>query len=325
MTPPDISIILPAYNAEKYISRILDEILSQTFSNYETIIINDGSTDATEAIIDLYAEKNKNRFVALHQKNAGVSAARNAGINAAKGKYLCFIDVDDEIKPSFLENLFTAAIENSSDLVIGGYIKVNGTDKRLTNNTFGRASYQLITNTRDIGVPFSKLYSTDIVNNHGIRFPVGMKLSEDAVFLYRYLIHSQRCTFIDAQNYIYYAPNSDSNKYGLKIEDEFIGFNYMKNAIIALLETLKLNDEASERLRQRLLLHFRRLLYAIIAQPRPLRASYYSKIKWTEILKYAKVDWMTKIILSAHLFSCFELMRILNSKIRSRNLESTFK
>lgn len=298
---PYISIIVPVYNAEKYISRIIDQILCQDFTNYEVIIVNDGSSDATGLIIDNYAQNHIAQIITVHQKNSGVSVARNTGINLAKGKYLCFIDADDEIKPSFLFNLITAAIENSSDLIIGGYIKVNGQNKMLPNITFDRTLYQNVINAKDIGVPFSKLYSADIVNNHKIRFPEGMKLSEDAVFLYRYLLHSQRCTFIDAQDYIYYAPTS-TRKYDIEIKDEINGLKAMADATISLMAAIPLDCNGTERLRKRVICSVHRTIFAIISRPRRERVFWYLQVDWHQLVPYISADAITKYLLYKHKF-----------------------
>lgn len=89
-----VSIILPAYNAERYITETIDSVLSQNYNNWELFIVNDGSTDTTKSIIDAYANKDE-RIVAIHKKNSGVSDSRNTGINQAKGEYIFFLDADD--------------------------------------------------------------------------------------------------------------------------------------------------------------------------------------------------------------------------------------
>lgn len=100
-----ISVIVPVYNCEKYITRCLDSILSQTFQNFECIVVDDGSTDGSSTICDKYAEQDA-RFTVIHQKNGGVSAARNAGIDACKGEWLAFVDSDDWCEPNMLKDMY---------------------------------------------------------------------------------------------------------------------------------------------------------------------------------------------------------------------------
>ena len=114
---PKVSIIIPAYNIEKYLSACLDSALSQDFSNYEIVVIDDGSTDNTPKISDEYAKKYEN-VITIHQKNSGLSSARNTGIKRAKGEYVALIDGDDIIAPNFLARLYQAVTKTNSDIAI---------------------------------------------------------------------------------------------------------------------------------------------------------------------------------------------------------------
>lgn len=96
MSTPKISCIVPVYNVEKYLRRCVDSILAQTFTDFELILVDDGSPDGCPAICDEYAEKDS-RVRVIHQENKGVSAARNAGLDMARGEYVCFVDGDDEV------------------------------------------------------------------------------------------------------------------------------------------------------------------------------------------------------------------------------------
>ncbi|MFA7019229.1 MAG: glycosyltransferase [Sphaerochaetaceae bacterium] len=120
---PKISIIVPVYNVEKYIQRCIDSILAQTFTDYELILVDDGSPDRCGEICDDYAKK-ENRIVVIHKKNGGVSAARNAGLDVARGEYLGFIDGDDYIAHDMYEKLLQACIENNADIATCGRYNV---------------------------------------------------------------------------------------------------------------------------------------------------------------------------------------------------------
>ena len=119
---PQISIIVPVYNVEPYLHKCIDSILAQTFTDFECILIDDGSPDNCPAICDEYATKD-NRIILLHQKNAGVSAARNAGLNIAKGEWIGFVDSDDWIEKNALELLYNKQRETSADIIIGSFIR----------------------------------------------------------------------------------------------------------------------------------------------------------------------------------------------------------
>ena len=105
MNKPLISIIIPVYNAEKYLKKCLDSVINQTYKNLEIILVDDGSTDKSPEICDKYAEKDS-RIIVLHKENGGVSSSRNAGLDIFKGEYLSFVDSDDYVEPDYIEYLY---------------------------------------------------------------------------------------------------------------------------------------------------------------------------------------------------------------------------
>ena len=114
-----LSIIIPVYNGEKYLSRCLDSLRKQTFKNWQAIFIDDGSSDNSGVILDKFVATD-NRVVVIHKKNGGVSAARNDGIKKANGKYIHFMDVDDEIDADYYETMLNNALD--ADIVCSGFI-----------------------------------------------------------------------------------------------------------------------------------------------------------------------------------------------------------
>ena len=122
---PMVSIIVPVYNAEEYISRCVDSILNQEYKDFELILVDDGSTDCSGQLIDDYA-KADNRIVVIHKENGGVSHTRNLAIEHARGTYIQFLDSDDWITPDATKLLVRAAEENQCDLVIADFYRVVG-------------------------------------------------------------------------------------------------------------------------------------------------------------------------------------------------------
>ena len=112
---PLISVVIPVYNAEQFLPACLDSVLHQDYPSFEILVIDDGSTDGSAALIDRYAAREP-RIVALHQRNAGVSAARNRGLTEARGEYIAFVDADDRVTPSYLSHLLSP----QTDLSIAG-------------------------------------------------------------------------------------------------------------------------------------------------------------------------------------------------------------
>lgn len=125
---PLLSVIVPIYNADRYLSRCVDSILRQTAQNLEVLLVNDGSTDRSGAIIDDYAVRD-NRVRAIHQFGGGVSRARNAGLNAASGTFIGFVDSDDWIEPDMFEKLLNLAVTGNAQIAMCGYVFENGKEK----------------------------------------------------------------------------------------------------------------------------------------------------------------------------------------------------
>ena len=119
---PKISIIIPVYNTEKYLSRCLDSLLNQTFQDWCAICIDDGSTDNSAKILDKYT-KNDNRFIVIHKKNAGVSSARNDGVTKANSEYVMFLDSDDILYPTAIEKMYERITADSDLMAVGCYLE----------------------------------------------------------------------------------------------------------------------------------------------------------------------------------------------------------
>ena len=124
-----ISAIVPAYNVEKYLERCVNSILIQTYENFEIILVDDGSKDQSVEICDKFAQED-NRIKVIHKENGGLSSARNAGMKIAEGKYIVFIDSDDDIEPNMFELMLQAAEENKADFVMTDYIRILKNNKK---------------------------------------------------------------------------------------------------------------------------------------------------------------------------------------------------
>lgn len=166
------SIIVPVYNVEKYLDKCLASILRQTFKNFECIIIDDGSPDNSNAIIDKYVKLDQ-CFKVIHQKNMGLSAARNAGLDIAKGEYVVFVDSDDYIADDYLEKFALKIADTDADIVICGFIEAYKDYEK--NKVFAAESTEVIKQNilADVWPSYvwNKCYKKDLFTN--IRFPVG--------------------------------------------------------------------------------------------------------------------------------------------------------
>ncbi len=192
---PKVSIIIPVYNAEKYIGRCIESIINQEFRDFELLLVNDGSKDSSKEIIDAYAAKDS-RIRCIHKENGGVSSTRNRGIEEAKGEYIQFLDADDWISSEATKLLVRTAEEKNADLVIADFYRVVGdhispkgdidTDEVMNVREFGD---HLMENPADFyyGVVWNKLYKTDIIRKNDVKMDQGINFCEDFIFNLEYL------------------------------------------------------------------------------------------------------------------------------------------
>ena len=184
---PFFSIIVPVYQAEQTLERCVQSVLCQEFMDFEIVLVNDGSTDGSAQICDSLAAADM-RIHVIHQKNSGVSAARNAGIGAAQGEYLLFLDSDDMLMPNVLSVYWKATLESSVDVVIAGLsVTENGKEIRKigfdTNMQAGHEVWeQICCNPAPYGYAGGKLVRRSIVCENRIAFNTNMKSQEDLDF-----------------------------------------------------------------------------------------------------------------------------------------------
>lgn len=213
-----ISVIIPAYNVEGYIDKCIQSVLSQTYSDLEVIVIDDGSTDDTAELISAFSSDK--RIKIIKQKNAGVTSARNNGIYVATGKYLTFVDSDDWLETDMYEKMFNAIVESNADIAVCDYnlIYNDRIDKKYSN---------LIDETINIkpskyflkycccpkpnNYIWTRLYKTDIVKNSCVRFE-NYKLGDDTLFNFKLLPYIKRAVNISSSLYNY-LQRKNSNIY----------------------------------------------------------------------------------------------------------------
>lgn len=213
MDKVQISIIVPVYNAEDWLDRCLKSMLSQEPSSYEVILVNDGSTDSSPMICEKYSSMDP-RFRTVHQENRGVSAARNAGLDVADGRYIMFVDSDDALSPHAFSALSEAAAADP-DFVLGGFNIYDGglfyadicppvsefygpgSMDRFWNDTMSSAG-ELYRG------PWAKLYRRSIIKKHSLKFNTGLSYAEDKLFLYDFLKHASSASSVSVPVYGYY-------------------------------------------------------------------------------------------------------------------------
>ena len=202
---PVISVIVPVYNVEKYLNQCVNSILAQTYKDFELILVDDGSKDKSGEICDEYVKKDS-RIRVFHKKNGGVSSARNYGIDNAQGTYICFVDSDDWVDETYLEDMLKPG---DYDWIIQG-IKIN--DKyRKYKNEFLKDKYAilnaLIENEAERDFlfrgPCSKLFKKDLINNNKLRYNTNIYLGEDYLFNICYINYIGNAYIYNSHDYNY--------------------------------------------------------------------------------------------------------------------------
>lgn len=199
---PYFSIIVPVYNSSQYLNRCIDSILSQTCQNFELILVNDGSTDNSGNICDVYAQKDK-RIRVFHQSNGGVSSARNKGIKEALGEYIIFVDSDDYILTDKLEKTLPYC-QHNPDFIVALYL-VPKSELYLLHN-ISKKDFPLVNR---IGVVWTSTFKSSILKNHKIYFNENIWHGEDTLFILNYFYFCNNIIFIDEYGYIYEKGHTD--------------------------------------------------------------------------------------------------------------------
>lgn len=220
-----VSVIVPAYNAADRLSLCLDSLLAQTESDFEVIIIDDGSTDRTAAVAKAYITQDR-RVRYVRQANAGVSAARNCGLDEARGLFVAFADADDRVEPNWLADMLDAATRYDADIVFCGF-QVIGSSHRLNDMVALRSCCpdgitgcitpaEAVSRTISIdperafyGYIWRNLFSRPLLEDHQVRFQTDVRISEDFQFILECLLHARSAAVVAKPLYDY-VINEDS-------------------------------------------------------------------------------------------------------------------
>lgn len=208
---PIISIIVPVYKVEKYLHRCIDSILAQTYTDFELILVDDGSPDRSGSICDAYAQQDA-RIRVIHKENGGVSTARNAGMKEAKGEWITFIDSDDWVDETYLEDFHVEQIEESKTLVFQGitfnptHVKKEYPLFKYESSTFNLADQNEFCKHRVArnGCPVAKLFSKEMLLSKNLFFDGRFTINEDHLFITQCLTVANTIVLSNRNNYHYY-------------------------------------------------------------------------------------------------------------------------
>lgn len=219
-----VSVIVPVYMAEQYIERCIDSVINQSFQDFELILIDDGSSDNCGNICDEYAKADM-RIKVIHQKNKGVSAARNRGLAVATGTYVVFIDSDDWVGRDYLEDLLLT----EADFVSQSFSVYNEHEDFIREHRCGTYSTSnipsnLLSLLEDgvLGYTVSKRFTLKLIHDHEIRFNEAIDHTEDTLFILDYLQYAQSIRVEDKSNYCYVRYNTRETLSGTATYDRLI-------------------------------------------------------------------------------------------------------
>ena len=258
-----ISVIVPIYNVEKYLFKCIDSIISQTYTNLEIILVDDGSPDNCSRICDDYSLKD-NRIKVIHKENGGLSDARNVGLDAATGDYVSFIDSDDYINKEFYETLVNLIIKHNADIAQCEFLKVYEENINNDNNykSYNDEKVTILSNNEALNnlynenyvntvVVWNKIYKRELFKN--IKYPKG-KVHEDEYTTYKILFSAKKVVSTSKQMYYYLQRSSSIMGKGFNIKsldklDAYYGqvLFYNNNKLFKLADMAKIRFENSIR------------------------------------------------------------------------------
>jgi len=250
-----VSIIVPVYNAVSTLDKCINSILQITFSNYELILIDDGSKDQSWDICCKWANQDS-RVKALHQENGGPSSARNRGIRESSGQWIMFVDSDDTVRPSYVSDLLNV-VETDSSFVMtisGEHVYRNGQkaeEIRFPDLQCCVKDYKIL--WKDIrlykfGHPFGKLYRKDIIEKAHLQFDKTVCLEEDCIFMMQYImacstIINAKIAFISQMNYDYYIHAGSVSTRRSTVNQEKANYNVYRKTVFQLKDVFDIDNE----------------------------------------------------------------------------------
>lgn len=190
---PKVSVIVPVYNVEKYLIKSLDSLVNQTLEDIEIIVVNDGSTDNSKKIIEIYKEKYKNKIKYLEKTNGGLSDARNFGIPHATGEYIAFLDSDDYVELDTYEKMYNKAKEENADMVECDFIWEYPNKTKIDIGIIYTNKKEMLTYARVVA--WNKLIKRDLLEKYKIEFPKGLRY-EDVEFFYKMVPYYNKVSFV---------------------------------------------------------------------------------------------------------------------------------
>lgn len=248
-----VSLIVPIYNAAPNLRCCLGSIMNQTHKDVEVILVDDGSTDESADICQEYCNSNP-KFHLYKKENGGVASARNLGLGKASGEYIAFADADDEVPPTYIEELYHAIIQHQADLVIQGIDRVVGNHHQIRGK-YPDSFFSLPGQHNELfksvsvvtaGGVYAKLFMASIIHHHHLTFSSNICLAEDQGFVLDYLYHAQSVQLSSKVNYFYCENPKGLSTYYYSFQTEQESYNKLTLLWIRLMQKYPSNELKNE-------------------------------------------------------------------------------
>ena len=230
-----VSIIVPAYNVERYLEKCLTSLVSQSYRNIEVIVVNDGSTDSTQKIVDDFSLKYPSIIKSFEKMNGGIADTRNFGLSKVKGEYFTFLDSDDYMENDTIERMLNVALEKGSDIVFSDFWWTFASKEVLGSEGCYEDNREML--VKMFATLWNKLYRTDFIRALNFNFPTGYRY-EDASFLYKMVPHVKRWDYVQSP-FVHYVQRKGSitHNHNERVKDMIFVFNdlieyYEKNQLL---------------------------------------------------------------------------------------------
>lgn len=299
----DVSVIIPVYNTQKYLSSCIDSVLQQEKVSLEIILVDDGSTDSSPSICDLYAKEHEN-IKTIHIQNSGPATAKNKGLKFAQGNYIALTDSDDRMYPQMLQKMVTAGYDNNADIVCCNYKQIdekgnishlNSTNKQYVLN-HEEGLIHFFSKDKIYSQCWTKIYKRQMLVDNHIKNDSGLRTDEDFIFNIRAFVYAQKTVIVDESLYEYtYRESSLAHAYfknniSQYIDNRIKRVQITQNAVKDETATIKKWSTVH------IIMYYNELLGKVASFP-----EYYSDKRIIQVLKFIKQN---KNILNQHYALC---------------------
>lgn len=325
-TTPAISVIVPVYNVKEYLSKCIESILSQTYSAFELILVDDGSTDGSGEICDDYASKDP-RVRVIHKINGGVSSARNLGLGIVDYEYITFVDSDDYLGKAYLQKLSEAMSHSDADMVVGGEIKVeNGREQTFSfrNDILSQKRFSQLFSEYDLQKrcsPWGKLLKTQIIKEVKLEFDEKIHLGEDIIFMFQYISSCKSICLTSSSEYYYIQREGSLTKRLNNFASESHGYYEYTRAKDQLIDKFNFDDLSHRKLNQWSIIFLDRIKRSILKiSSQYMQIKAFDEFDWRQLKEYkvfnSKKEYFLDSLLWHKFFLLFQIIHKLYNNLK---------